>query len=70
MWNVLDSVQEPPDDDIQRWEAIERSLKLATKAESLREHSRILRETSRMIREESARITREKNFPVDTPPHF
>ena len=41
------------------WEAIERSLEIATKAEALRERSRKLREASRMIREESMHIARE-----------
>ena len=43
----------------QNWEAIERSLEIVTKGESLRERSRKLREASRLIREESARIARE-----------
>lgn len=43
----------------ENWEAIERSLEIATKAEGLRERSRKLREASRMIREESARIARQ-----------
>jgi hypothetical protein len=60
MSEALDFVQLPADDDSHRWNAIERSLELATQAESLRELSRRLRETSRQIREEAARITREK----------
>ena len=45
--------------DSRNWEAIERCLELATKAESLRERSRKLREASRLIREESTQISRE-----------
>ena len=45
--------------ETQNWEAIERCLKLATEAESLRERSRQLREASRLIREESIRTSRE-----------
>ena len=43
----------------QNCEAIERSLEIAMKAESLRQRSRKLREASRIIREESARVARE-----------
>ena len=53
-------------DDSRNWEAIERCLELATKAEDLRERSRKLREASRLIREESLRITREAIL-LDTP---
>jgi hypothetical protein len=60
MSEALDFTQPLSDNDSQKWKAIERSLKLATQAESLRDHSRRLRESSRQIREESARITREK----------
>jgi hypothetical protein len=59
MSEALDFLQ-PLDNDSEKWKVIERSLELATQAESLREYSRKLRETSRQIREESDRITREK----------
>ena len=60
----MTEVAKPPQDlspplRPQNWEAIERSLEISTKAESLRERSRKLREASRLIREESARIVRE-----------
>ena len=47
-------------DDSRNWKEIERSLALATQAETLREESRELRETSKLIREESARISRKQ----------
>ena len=40
------------------WQAIERCLEVATKAEQLRAQSLALRETSRLLREEALRITR------------
>lgn len=49
----------PEREDPKNWEAIERCLELAIKAEDLRERSRTLREASRLIREESTRISRE-----------
>jgi len=47
-------------DDSQTWKAIEHSLALATKADTLRGRSRALRQASQLIRKESARISREQ----------
>ena len=65
MSETIDFTQPLADDDSHKWKVIERSLELATKAESLRARSRTLRETSRLIREESTRITREKILPPE-----
>ena len=69
MSEAWDFIQPLSDNDSQKWKAIERSLELATQAESLRERSRRLRETARQIREESTRAMRKKiMLQVEHPP--
>ena len=68
MSEALDFIHPLPDDDSHKWSAIERSLKLTTQAESLRERSRMLREKSRLIREDSTRITMGKLLDGEIPP--